>query len=160
MSTHRGPVGSIAYGEGALWALAGYESDSLERIDPGTNAVAAIPVGRIGELHGYRARITVGEGAIWVASQQSLWRIDPATKRLLGSVHLGPRAEGSVAAGAGAVWIMSFSDRALLRVDSDVESETVAKTIPFGALIFPVSPWDGIAVGEGAVWVAVTSYGS
>jgi len=158
MSTYPRPVGSIAYGEGGLWALAGYESDSFERIDAETNAVDAIPIGRIGELHGYRARIAVGEGATWVVSQQSLWRIDPATKRLLGSVHLGPRAEGSVAAGAGAVWIMSFSDRALLRVDPD--SETVAKTIPFGALIYPVSPWDGIAVGDGFVWIAVTSYAS
>ncbi|MET0937826.1 MAG: BTAD domain-containing putative transcriptional regulator [Gaiellaceae bacterium] len=158
MSTHRRPVGSIAYGEGALWALTGYESDSIDRIDPETKAVDTTPLGRIGESHGYRARITVAEGAIWLASRQSLWRFDPATKRLLGSVHVGPRAEGSVAAGPGAVWIMSFSDRALLRVDPD--SETVAKTIPFGALIYPVSPWDGIAVGEGLVWVAVTSFAS
>jgi YVTN family beta-propeller protein len=158
-STRVGRVGAIAYGEGALWAVTGYESDTLERIDAKTTAVVEhIPLGRIGEWHGYQKRITVGDGAVWVVTQQSLWRLDPATNRFLGSIHLGPRAEGSVAAGAGALWVMSFRDRALLRLDP--ESGTVAKTIPLGPLIYPVSPLHGIAVGEGAVWVGVTSYAS
>jgi streptogramin lyase len=142
-----------------LWAVTGYESDSLARIDPKTTAVIeGIPLGRIGELHGYQKRIAAGDGAVWVVTQQSLWRLDPATNRFLGSIRPGPRAQGPVAAGAGAVWIMSFTDRALLRLDP--ESGTVAKTIPLGPLIYPLNAWHGIAVGEGAVWVAVTSYAS
>ena len=159
VSVHRGPVGTIAYGEGALWAQTGYEADSIKRIDPRTNAVVAIiPLGRIGESHGYRTRITVGEGAVWVATQQSLWKIDPAINRFVDVIHLGPRGEGNVAAGDGAVWVQSFIDRALLRVDP--ESLTEVKQIPLGPLIYPVGVWDGIAVGEGAVWVGVTSYAS
>jgi DNA-binding SARP family transcriptional activator/streptogramin lyase len=162
-----GPVGQIAYGEGALWALTGYEADTIERIDPESKAVVAtIPLERVGELHGYRPRIAVGEGAIWVASRQSLWRINPATNRFVGSVPVGieaegsfaaGKAEGSVAAGYGAVWIMSFGDGVLLRVDP--ESQTVAKTIPLGTLIYPAN-LDAIAAGEGAVWIAVTSFAS
>jgi YVTN family beta-propeller protein len=158
-SVHRGPVGTIAYGEGAVWAQTGYEADSIERIEPQTNAVVAtIPLGRIGELHGYRTRITVGEGAVWVATQESVWKIDPASNRIVAGVHFGPKAEGNVAAGEGAVWVLSFNERALFRVDP--ESLTEVKKIPLGPLIYPVSVWDGIAVGEGAVWVAVTSYAS
>lgn len=162
-----GPVGQIAYGEGALWALTGYEADTIERIDPESKAVVAtIPLERVGELHGYRPRIAVGEGAIWVASRQSLWRINPATNRFVGSVPVGieaegsfavGKAEGSVAAGYGAVWIMSFGDGVLLRVDP--ESQTVAKTIPLGTLIYPAN-LDAIAAGEGAVWIAITSFAS
>jgi DNA-binding SARP family transcriptional activator len=162
-----GPVGQIAYGEGALWALMGYEADTIERIDPESKAVVAtIPLERVGELHGYRPRIAVGEGAIWVASRQSLWRINPATNRFVGSVPVGieaegsfaaGKAEGSVAAGYGAVWIMSFGDGVLLRIDP--ESQTVAKTIPLGTLIYPANQ-DAIAAGEGAVWIAVTSFAS
>jgi DNA-binding SARP family transcriptional activator len=162
-----GPVGQIAYGEGALWALMGYEADTIERIDPESKAViATIPLERVGELHGYRPRIAVGEGAIWVASRQSLWRINPATNRFVGSVPVGieaegsfaaGKAEGSVAAGYGAVWIMSFGDGVLLRIDP--ESQTVAKTIPLGTLIYPANQ-DAIAAGEGAVWIAVTSFAS
>jgi hypothetical protein len=61
-----GPVEQIAYGERALWALTGYEADTIERLDPESKAVVAtIPLERVGELHGYRPRIAVGEGAIW-----------------------------------------------------------------------------------------------
>jgi streptogramin lyase len=73
-----------------------------------------------------------------------------------GSVAAG-KAEGSVAAGYGAVWVASFGDGRLLRVDP--KSQTVTKPIPLGTLIYPAS-LDAIAVGEGAVWLAVTSYAS
>jgi YVTN family beta-propeller protein len=164
MSVLSGPVGSIAYGEGALWALAGYELDTIERIDSETNdVVETIPIGRIGEAHGYPYRMAVGIGAIWLAGLQSLWRIDPATGRFTGSVPLGHRPE-SVATGNGAVWLAS-PDGIVLRVDP--ESRAPAKTIPLGPLIYPAQnpAWadaepSSIAVGEGAVWVAVTSYAS
>jgi streptogramin lyase len=162
-----GPVGQIAYGENALWALTGYEADTIERIDPESNAVVAtISLERVGELHGYRPRIAVGEGAIWVAFRQSLWRIDPATNRFVGSVPVGieaegsfavGKAEGSVATGYGALWIMGFGDGVLRRVNP--VSQTVAETIPLGTLIYPAD-LDAIAVGEGSVWVAVTSFAS
>ena len=144
-SVRRRPVWMIAYGEGALWAITGYELDTIERIDPESNAaVATIPLERVGEWHGYRPRIAVGEGAIWVAFRHSLWRISPATNRFVGSVPVGIDAagsvpvgqtEGSVAAGYGALWIMGFGDGVLRRVDP--VSQTVAKTIPLGTLIYP-----------------------
>jgi streptogramin lyase len=158
VSVSRSPVWMIAHGEGALWAITGYELDTIEGIDPRTNAiVATIPLERIGETHGFRYRMAVGAGAIWVLSPASLWRIDSATKRFLGSVRLGHSAQGSVATGDGAVWVAN-SDGILLRVDPN--SQTVAKTIPLGTLIYPAVPWDALAVGEGSVWVAVTSSAS
>ena len=159
VSVRRSPVWMIAYGEGALWAITGYESDTIERIDPKTNAVVeTIPLGRIGETTGWRYRMAVGEGAIWVLAPASLWRIDSTTKRFVGSVPLGHSEEGSsVATGDGAVWVAK-PDGILLRVDPD--SQTVAKTIPLGTLIYPADPWDALAVGEGSVWVAVTSFAS
>jgi virginiamycin B lyase len=153
------PVWMIAYGEGALWALTG-ELDTIERIDPRTNAVVeTIPLERIGETHGWRYRMAAGEGAIWVLGPASLWRISSTTKRFVGSVPLGHSEEGSsVATGDGAVWVAK-AEGSLLRIDT--ESQTVAKTIPFGSLIYPADLWtDALAVGEGSVWVAVTSFAS
>jgi hypothetical protein len=49
-------------------------------------------------------------------------------------------------------------DGILLRVDPD--SQTVAKTIPLGRLVYPADLWDALAVGEGSVWLAVTSVSS
>lgn len=156
----RRPVWNIAYGEGALWALTGGELDTIDRIDPKTNAVVeTISLGRIGETHGWRYRIAAGEGAIWVLSPASLWRIDSTTKRVVGSIPLDRSEEGgSVATGDGAVWIAS-ANGTLIRVDPG--SQSVAKTIPLGTLIYPPDLWgDTLAVGEGSVWVAVTSFAS
>ena len=157
-SVRRRPVWMIAYGEDALWAITGYELDTIERIDPKTNAVETIPLGRIGETSGWRYRMAVGEGGIWVLAPASLWRIDSTTKRFVGSVPLGHSEEGSsVATGDGAVWVAN-PEGILLRVDPD--SQSVAKTIPLGTLIYPADPYDALAVGEGSVWVAVTSFAS
>ena len=157
-SVRRPPVWMIAYGEDALWAITGYEFDTIERIDPKTNAVETIPLGRIGETSGWRYRMAVGEGAIWVLAPAALWRIDSTTKRFVGSVPLGHSEEGSsVATGDGAVWVANPKG-ILLRVDPD--SQSVAKTIPLGTLIYPADPYDALAVGEGSVWVAVTSFAS
>ena len=158
VTVRRSAVRMIAYGERALWTITGYEFDTIERIDPKTNAVATIPLGRIGETSGWRYRMAVGEGAIWVLAPASLWRIDSTTKRYLGSVPLGHSEEGSsVATGDGAVWVAK-PEGILLRVDPD--SQTVTKTVPLGTLVYPAGPWDALAVGEGSVWVAVTSFAS
>jgi DNA-binding SARP family transcriptional activator/DNA-binding beta-propeller fold protein YncE len=158
-AVRKSPVWMIAYGEGALWALTG-ESDSIDRIDPKPSAVVeTIPLGRIGESGtGWRFRMAVGEGAIWALAPASLWRIDSTTKRFVGSVPLGRSEEGSsVATGDGAVWVAK-PDGILLRVDPD--SQTVAKTISLGTLVYPADAWDALAVGEGSVWIAVTSFTS
>ncbi len=50
VTAHRIPVWELTTGEGALWAITGWELDTIERIDPTTNAVVAtIPRGRIGK---------------------------------------------------------------------------------------------------------------
>ena len=64
---------------------------------------------------------------------------------------------GNVLAGDGAVWVAT-SGGTVLHVDPD--SQTVAKPIPLGTLIYPANPRDTLAVGEGSVWVAVTSFAS
>jgi DNA-binding beta-propeller fold protein YncE len=155
----RSSVWMIAYGQGALWALTG-ESDTIEQIDPKKNAVVeSIPLGRIGESGtGWRYRMAVGEGAIWMLAPASLWRIDSTTKRFVGSVPLGHSEEGSsVATAHGAVWVAK-PEGIVLRVDPD--SQKVTKTIPLGTLVYPADLWDALAVGEGSVWVAVTSVAS
>jgi DNA-binding SARP family transcriptional activator/DNA-binding beta-propeller fold protein YncE len=158
VTVRRGPVWTIAHGERALWAITGWEQETIERIDPKTNAVVErIPLGRIGPTHGWRHRLAVGGGALWVSTPTSLWRIDPATERFQGSVSLDHSAEGSLATGDGAVWLAS-SDGMVLRVDPD--SATEGKPIPLGTLIYPADPWDALTVGEGGVWVAVASYAS
>lgn len=165
ISVRRRPVvGAIAYGEGALWAVAGYEADTIVRIDPGTQAVLErIPIPRIGAIHGYHYRLAAGDGALWIGATQALWRIDPAIERVTGSVSLGRDEPGtlseapSIAVGDGVVWVASY-DGSVLRVDP--ESLTLTKAIPLGTLLYPTGAGGAIAVAEGMVWVAVISFAS
>ena len=159
VTVHRIPVWELATGEGALWAITGWELDTIERIDPRTNAVVGtIPLGRIGETQGFRYSLAVGAGAIWVLAPTSLWRFDPTTKRSIASVPLGRHSveDSSVETGEGAVWVAS-RDGTLLRVDPD--SQRVVE-IPLGRPVYLADRWDALAVGEGSVWVAITTFGS
>jgi streptogramin lyase len=155
VTVHRIPVWELATGEGVLWAITGWEVDTIERINPRTNAVVGtpIPLERIGEIHGWRYQLAVGAGSIWVSAPTSLWRIDPTTKRYRPSVPLGHSAEdSSVATGEGAVWVAT-RDGTVLRVDPN--SHRVVE-IPLGRAVYLADRWDALAVGEGSVWVAVT----
>jgi len=157
VTVRKRPLWNIAYGEGALWAITGSEQTTIERIDPRTNAVASVPLGRLGETSGWRYRVAVGDGVIWLLAPASLWKIDSTTGRLLGSVSLPHSEGGSIATGDGDVWIAN-SEGVVLHVDPD--SQRVVKTIPLGTLVYPADNGDAIAVGEGSVWVAVTSFAS
>jgi streptogramin lyase len=107
-------TGELAAGQGALW-VANHEDGTLVRVDPATGRVAArIP---LPETAGQRPhRVAVGEGAVWVTSASPrrdtanlLWRVDPSSNQVTGTLDLGPTSAGgipnSVAAGNGAVWI-------------------------------------------------------
>jgi DNA-binding SARP family transcriptional activator/streptogramin lyase len=157
VTVQRAPIWGTAYGEGALWAITGWEQNTIERIDPETNAVESIPLGRLGETSGWRYRMAIGEGTTWLLAPASLWRVDSTTGRFLGSVPLPHSEGGSIANGDGAVWIAN-SEGVVLRIDAD--SQAVAKTIPLGTLVYPAANGDALAVGEGSVWVAVTSFAS
>jgi DNA-binding SARP family transcriptional activator/streptogramin lyase len=152
----RSPVWDTAYGDGALWAITGWEQNTIERIDAKTNAVESIPLGRLGETSGWRYRMAIGDGTTWLLAPASLWKVDSTTGRFLGSVPLPHSEGGSIATGDGAVWIAS-SEGLVLRIDADSQ---VAKTIPLGTLVYPAENGNALAVGEGSVWVAVTSFAS
>ena len=87
---------------------------------------------------------------MWVASAEALWRMDPATGRFTGSLPLA-HTPSSLALGDEALWVSAF-DGNLLRIDPT--SRTDVKTMRLG--VRPLNG-DAIAVGEGAVWVALTS---
>jgi DNA-binding beta-propeller fold protein YncE len=91
--------------------------------------------------------IAVGTGGVWVVGDPVdpvLWRIDPATGRLLARTAL-PFAPTDVAVGEGAVWVTSELDDKLARIDAS--TGRVTATIPIEGGAGPV------VVGGGSVWV-------
>ena len=136
---------SIAVGEQGVWVSTpdGATGGALTRIDPGANRpVATVLVPGAGP-------VVAGLGGVWVADQwydtESVWKIDPGSNRVVGSIRVGPLPFG-IALGAGALWATS-TDGTVSRIDP--ASRNVTRKIRVGGT--PL----GIAVGAGLVWVAI-----
>ena len=137
-------------GEGAMWWLAG---TTLTRIDEDTGhkdppiSLPSIPCDV--------QALTVGFRTVWVGNAGGLLPVDPASGRVLRPVQLpGPQAipgdpnsgfffTNDVADGANALWATSDAGR-LVRINPTTGDVTIV----------PVEgATDGVAFGEGAVWV-------
>jgi len=144
----------MAFGAGSLWVAGG---DHVSRIDPVGNRVeATIPFG-MGAGHAAvgPSGLAFGAGAVWVpmAVPGAVWRIDPASNRVVARISLGgPLREAiSVSATRGAVWVASRGEGergVLLRVDP--ARQRVVAEIPLDGV--PTA----VAAGPTAAWVATT----
>jgi len=137
--TFRSHAGTVAFGEGAVWAAFG--GGVVAKISPGSNGVAASGVAGMSP-----SAIAVGEGWVWVANagDNTMSRVNPRTISAVRSITVG-RGPSGVAVGDRAVWVANEGDDNVHRIDVGSSSAT---TIPVG---------DGptaIVFGAGAVWVA------
>jgi YVTN family beta-propeller protein len=141
----------VATGEGSLWLTSGTER--VLRIDPATGrTIATIPV-PAGPL-----AVGVGEGAVWIGSlARRVSRIAPRTNEVTASVPVGDEAEG-IAAGVGAVWAAVCCDSG-----GGSTRRPTCSPGPSASVLHPACDRHDprrarsvdVAVGYGAVWVAV-----
>jgi streptogramin lyase len=113
---------------------------------PGRPVVAArIRLDR--SVSGSLSAIGAGAGAVWVAGQGALLRIDPQTNRVVATIPTPLTGQyASVAFGEGAVWVTSGQANGVVyRVDPAANRVTAAISVPGGAF--------GIVVAAGTVWV-------
>jgi virginiamycin B lyase len=91
--------------------------------------------------------VDVGFGAIWVAGQGALLRIDLRTNRVVATIPTPVSGESaSIAFGEGAVWVTSGQANGVVyRVDPAANRVTATIEVPGGAF--------GIVVAAGTVWV-------
>ena len=120
--------GELAAGEGALW-VASRGGGTLVRVDAATGRVAArIPLPRMADQRPHQ--VAVGDGAVWVTSASAkrgtanlLWRVDPASNQVTGTLDLGPTSAGgipnSVAVGNGAVWVGGMTKGSIVRLEPE-----------------------------------------
>lgn len=137
--------GAVAGGGGAVW-VGNVDDKTLLRIDPSTRRpVATIP------LPAAPTGIAFGFDAVWVAHGGSgqLSRVDPQFNRVTKTLDLAGRSlyspTGSVAAGAGWVWVV-FGNSLLARVHPLTVRES-------GTTFAGVGP-TAVLVNSGSVWVA------
>jgi virginiamycin B lyase len=98
--------GWLGVGFGSVW-LSKSESHMLYRIDPVSDKVtASIPMGPDAELG-----IAFGLGSVWIADTKDhlLRQVNPRTNKVVNSfpVNISNEPEGSIAVGAGSLWLLT-----------------------------------------------------
>ena len=138
-----GSAEGLAVGGGYLWVTSPSDSggrDTVFQIDLRTRrVVSSLPVGTLPLYAAF------GYGSAWISNYKgdSVSVVRPGSERPETiEVSGGPLG---IAAGGGAIWVVTFWSRELVRIDP--ETRRVLRRIPIGA-----GPLD-VAVGGGAVWV-------
>jgi class 3 adenylate cyclase/streptogramin lyase len=132
----------LTVGNGAVWAIDSTVG-GVWRIDPHTGQARKLAEG-LDTLS-----LAAGRGAVWVGGHSGVTKLDAVTGIELGSTSIGSQTFGetaSLALGGNALWFAASSGRTLAMLD--VQSNATTETFPVGR-----GP-SGVAVGEGAVWVA------
>jgi virginiamycin B lyase len=121
--------------------------DSVARLDPKTNTVAAtIAVGK-----GPCSGLAVGFGSLWVPScgDKTIARVDLTSGAVTATFPSTiASSEGSIVVGAGSVWIMTDAKGTLARFDPATNAIVAEIYVAPGSY--------GLAFGEDAVWVTST----
>jgi virginiamycin B lyase len=141
------PEGSIAIGEGSIWAITnegGTDSGTLTRVNARTGIVTAnIPVKP--KSHAAIAAF----GSVWVSSSGAgtVARVDPQTNAVIAEAPVRALPRFMVAS-QDAVWVLSQADGTLERIDPS--NNRVVAMVEIGV------PGDGgdLAVGDESLWVS------
>jgi streptogramin lyase len=150
------PASSMAFGYGALWTM--HEGRML-KIDGATVEVTEIEMPGaeaallMMELDRYRG-IAVGEGAVWLAdmASSSIFRIDPVTNKVGLTITTDIfGAQGSIAAGFGSVWVVTFDkrDKRLTRYNAVTGASEAAIDLPEAG--------EGVLAAFGNIWVTAAN---
>ena len=151
---------TIAASPNPDWAVATAAGVWVAGVGPGLQRYDATTGAVTGELPIYSvcSAMDQGFGSVWAMScdfsSPKLVRIDATTGASTAEIPMPARlpAESSVAAGEGAVWLLtSGSPRQLLAVDPSTNTVTRTFPAPNGA--------KAVRAGLGAVWVSVAAPG-
>lgn len=115
-------------------------STATTNLPPAGKIIATIPIGAGGKS------VAIGEGAVWVSNSGEVFRIDPATNKVVATIHVGGGVYDMVSIGEGAVWVTMWDDNMVARIDP--QTNKVIANIPVGNA--PAA----VAVTPGAVWVS------
>jgi virginiamycin B lyase len=130
----------------SVW-ISNRPKDSIARLDPKTNNVAAVIAVGKGPCSGLAA----GFGSLWVPNcgDNTIARVDLKTGAVAATIRTGiANSEGSIATGAGSAWIMTDTKGTLARFDPATNALVAEIYVAPGSY--------GLTFGEDALWVTST----
>jgi class 3 adenylate cyclase/streptogramin lyase len=119
---------------------------TLTKVDPSTGSVIAIPV----PAHYPTSSVIATDGSLWLTAGSEVWRLDPATGKVLTKVRI-EEGLGDLAAdpSGSSIWVTTISSGG--RVGRAIQIDASTGHIIGGQ---PIGCCPGaIAIGEGYVWV-------
>lgn len=93
----------------AVW-VTNYEQGTVSRIEPETNEVTTV------EDAGWGVGITTGGGYVWAAAERGIAKIDPESRAIVGTVHLGYGQYYELVWDEGVIWASTRQSK-ILKVD-------------------------------------------
>ena len=156
-----GDATAVAVGDGVVW-IANNGDDSVSRVDVATGHLRTIPV------EGTPTDVAASGNVVDVVNgptNNSMVTIDATTARTSGPATFPNDVNHAplIAAGNGSFWLAEAEPRMLSSSDSGGQFDGLGKIIKIpsdqASLLTQYVSFDGLAVGEGYVWVAGDSYG-
>jgi streptogramin lyase len=128
---------AIATGPDALW-VSDEHARALYGLDPRSLALE-----RRLRLPDRPRDIVIAGEAVWVATDRGrLVSVDPSSAEVIRSVDLGSGSLSHVAAGGGAIWVTSYGDNAVFRVDAtDLQPRELGVHRPAGIAVNGRQVW-------------------
>lgn len=100
--------------------------------------------------------VLVTEDAVWVASTKpfAIFRIDPATNKIVANIRIPGEACSGLASGFGSIWApICGKEPSLVRIDAGTNA--ISTTLP----VAPAGPEGGIATSDDSVWMVTDNNG-
>jgi serine/threonine-protein kinase len=139
-------VADITAGLGAVWVVDGRDA-ALLRVDPQYLTIDRIPLPAKRSDIDFTAptQTVIGDGSVWVAEASKVFRVDPATRRVVKTIDV-PEAD-LLAYGDGALWVGQSNISTVSEIDPKLNQ--VTKTVRLRSFI------TSLAVGGGFAWATV-----
>jgi len=129
---------------------------------PATQPIPRLPLARLPIVK----RIAVPVGPAWLETgfdsvwltkikSRTVFRIDPATNKIVARIAVGSNPELGLGMGLGFVWVPDTKDRTLTQIDPTTNK--VVRVIPVN---IPDDTEGSIGVGEGSLWVLTNEGGT
>jgi virginiamycin B lyase len=134
----------------AVW-ISNKPKNSVARLDPHTNTVAATVA--VGQRP--CSGLAAGFGSLWVPNcgDHTISRVDLESGAITATLPTGiGNSEGSIATGAGSVWLITDTKGTLARFDPATNAVVAEIYVTPGSY--------GLAFGEDALWVTSTERGT
>ena len=142
---------AVVVGEGSAWA--GSALGPMAQIDPTTNESTPFSLTPDDFFERGASALAVGDGVVWAVlndEQGRLFRIDPSSNQVLGSIPVG-RNPNDLALADGSLWVVVGGEGVVAQVDPATNAVTARVPVPGASRVTALGSEVYVTDGDGVV---------